>query len=176
MNKAKVFLAIFILISGACKKSNNSGSNSINYSIDGLNDNSITNCSYPAIRFDYDSIGGPNCALYVWRQARDLDGNPSNIMISLDSNCDLTRGSLPYSTSNFSCMIMDDGIPLTVHQISYWEYPDRMTPPKGHLTLQITYRNGGRIKGTITGDIYSALPFERVAKLDCDFDVVVPVR
>jgi hypothetical protein len=54
---------------------------------------------------------------------------------------------------------------------------DSMNLPKGHLTLQITYRNGGHIKGTITGGIYSTQQgFERVAKLNCDFDVVVPVR
>lgn len=140
MNKAKVFLAIFILIASACKKSNSSSTDSINYSIDGLNDNSITNCSYSAIRFNTDSIGGSNCGLYVWRESRDLNGNPSNIMISVDSNCDLTSGSIPYSTSNFSCVIMNN--PISGQISREWVYPDRMTPEMGHLTLQIIYRDG----------------------------------
>jgi hypothetical protein len=178
MRLVKMLFAFFLLLIIACNKDgNSSSSNSINYTLD---DNTVTVCP-DSITFGQ-IIGGPTCKLSMNRQNRYLGVLPSSITISLDSNCDFTSGSIPYSTSHFYCGISDNGNDNTYHPETDWIYPDGnaldpLNIPKGNLILQLTYRKGGHIKGTVTGNIYGGpVGNYRLAKLNCDFDVILTLR
>ena len=177
MRNLTAFFAIFMLLAIACNKNGGVSTNTIKYSLDS---SSVTIC--PDSANVGQMIGGPSCRLNVNRQNRYLNGLPSTISISLDSNCDFTSGSIPYSTSNFRCVISDNGNDAHYHPETDWVYPDGdpfdpLNVPKGNLTLLLTYRNGGHLKGTVTGTIYGGpVGYLRLAKLTCDFDVVVTVR
>lgn len=178
MKRLTTFLAICLMLGIACNKNGNSDSpNTINYTLD---NNSVTVC--PDSVNVGQMIGGPTCKLFMNRQNRYLGVLPSSIFIYLDSNCDFTSGPVPYTTSNFSCGILDHGNDNRYHPESSWGYPDGdpldpLNIPKGHLTLHLTYRWRGHIKGTVTGSIYGGpIGNLRLAKLNCDFDVIVTVR
>jgi hypothetical protein len=178
MRRVIVLFAFFLLLATACNKNgNSSSSNTINYSLD---DSIVTVCQDTVNGGQM--IGGPTCSFYTNRQNRNIGVSPSVITIFLDHNCDFTSGPIPYTTSNFTCAIKDNGNDNTLHPETNWIYPDGqpldpLNVPKGHLTLQLTYRKGGRIKGTVIGNIYGGPDGNpRLAKLNCDFDVVVAVQ
>ncbi len=177
MRKLTLPFAFFLLFAIACNKDGSSGTNSINYTLD---NNSVMVC--PDSANVGQMIGGPTCKLYMSRQNRYLNGMPSSITIALDTNCDFTSGSIPYTTSKFFCGITDNGNDKYYHPESDWTYPDGnaldpLNIPKGNLTLQLTYRKGGHIRGTVDGNIYGYQSGNyRLAPLHCDFDVWLTVR
>ena len=180
-----IFLTLTVI---SCSKNENSP-DTLHYSLDGG----------PVRTLLQRAVGeealGPYCDLIVGRMGHYMFGQTADLVISVDSDCNLTSGPLPYTTSKFTVAIDDNNDKMMSPQITSYDYHSGLSNDSlarlgsiqiypydstvnhygGKLILELTYRKNGRIKGTIKGDICSEDEHDLVPrKLDCDFDIVIP--
>ncbi len=182
---AFTFFTFLVLSTISCKKEGDSP-DSFNYS---LNGGPARNC--PGKSIGVEALG-PNCRTTFGRSGHVMFNEVAQIEFLSDSDCNLVSGPLPYSTSKFQFVVIDNNdIAMPGHQLSYYAYNSGRSyqstldpaPPYdslantygGNLVLQITYRNNGRIKGSIKGDICSTDVHDLASqKINCDFDLLIP--
>jgi hypothetical protein len=179
-----IFLTLIVI---SCSKNENSP-DTLHYSLDG---GPVRTCLQRSIGVE---ALGPYCDLKVGRMGHFMFGQNADLEISVDSDCNIINGPLPYSTTKFIVAINDNNDKMMSPQVSSYiyylglsndslnrlngyhgPYDNTINHFGGQVTLELTYRKNGRIKGTIKGDICSGDVHDLVPrKLDCDFDIVIP--